>query len=542
MTSSPKDKFGIKCLEGSKFYVVDTNKPNRFIGCCRTDPRKREDGQCPDEDLDQMSFNPIATKATDIPAQRCVSQKDDKDLKWFACEDKGHFLGCCAEDACASGMCPSGSLRQAVLSDDMKSASAFIVPNKDTLAVAPTTSAAPSQPSVTLSAAKEEPSESSTGLPRAAVAGIGLGTAGLVLVLAVLIYWLVRKRRASKSRKALARTLLDGDAPRKLHSEKNDGIPSFHAPLTLPKDIQSSLQMPRESQHDSRPRRMTAYHSQTQSFAESDDTFVGSPASQYSSPVVPRYSLEKAPVAPAPMPPFMQNPAEMHSPSPPTSIIPGMMLPDGPLPQSTMQQSITQQTVTQPTAVPAFRQPASYTRPMIQQEPHLQQQPPAPPRSLENAPRPPHHLHPQNCMHPQGYSRLPPGGQPRGTQPNPQQQTFRNARLQHQKPLSPELPIVRRHSSLAFNPKALRFSPSGRLKSVVSERLEKHREAERQKEYEKLQASEQHSPGMAGPSSPYYSDLHSPRNMPMEGIIEDSESIMTYNSREPTHWEAVERR
>lgn len=463
-------------------------------------------------------------------------------------------MGCCAEDACSSGLCPAGSLRQAVLSDDMKSASAFIVPKSDTLAVAPTTTtAATSQPTVTMAGVKDGPSESSGGLPRAAVAGIGLGTAALVLIIAVLIYWLVRKRKAAKSRKALARTLLDGDAPRKLRSEKSDGIPSFHAPLTLPKDIQSSLQMPGDSPYDSRARRGTTYHSQTQSFAESEDTFVGSPAPQYSSPQVPRYSMEKAPLSVAPVPPFMQNPAaQQQPPTTPTSLIPGMVLPNGPLPASTMQQSIAQQNIPmqqqqQQEPVPAFRQPGSYPHPMMQQAPVQQQQQQQHPADLENVPRPPHHLHPQNRMHPQGYARLPPNGQgPPQARGNPnQQQRFRNARPQQQKPLSPELPIVRRHSSLAFNPKALRFSPSGRLKAAVSERLEKHREADRQKEYEKLQASEQqlqNGPPTPGPSTAYYSDLRSPRNMPMEGIIEDSESIMTYNSREPTHWEAVERR
>lgn len=226
---SPPIPFGITCPEKSKFYAIESSG---FIGCCASDVDTSVDGICPEESLRATSFDPAVYSS--IPKQDCVGEDDG--VKWWTCAYKHPpFLGCCAVNACDSG-CSQTNLRAAKLSSDPKFANSFLQPSLPASSTSTSTSStstatSSSTSSASSTAAEETPTEEPPATPEhqgmgtATVVGLAIGTAAGVSILAFLIFWLVRRKRASSTRHDYA---TPGHSP--MESDNNH----HHAAATTP--------------------------------------------------------------------------------------------------------------------------------------------------------------------------------------------------------------------------------------------------------------------------------------------------------------------
>lgn len=212
---SVSSSFGIKCPGNSHFYSGNTTAT--FLGCCAVDPATTSDGLCPDDSLRATTFNPTAYAS--IPKQECAGK--DSSAQWYVCAyTKPPFMGCCAASACEKG-CAQADLRPARLSSDIEDANVFLGSSVSSSATSPSSTTTPTASSLAITAKTSTASPSSTaepsnggtrGMQPGAVAGLAVGTAAGVSIIAMLIFWLVRRRRAAA---ALARHdyALPGGAP-----------------------------------------------------------------------------------------------------------------------------------------------------------------------------------------------------------------------------------------------------------------------------------------------------------------------------------------
>ncbi|KAL4724714.1 hypothetical protein ACLX1H_008157 [Fusarium chlamydosporum] len=120
--NDPVQNLGLTCPYGSTFYVCE-NDPDRFIGCCAVNPCGVRKGLCPDQYLQEASFD--ESYEGYIPPQACIN--DNVDVAWHACSwSMASFMGCCAVDPCSRRGCPSRELRAAKLSDNSENAEVFL--------------------------------------------------------------------------------------------------------------------------------------------------------------------------------------------------------------------------------------------------------------------------------------------------------------------------------------------------------------------------------------------------------------------------------
>ncbi|SCV53641.1 uncharacterized protein FFB14_13244 [Fusarium fujikuroi] len=119
---NPVKDLGLTCPYGGIFYIC-ADDPERFMGCCTTNPCGTRKGLCPDQGLRSASFN--ATLQHEFLPQACIN--DNVDVSWYTCVGEGlPFLGCCAVDPCLRGVCPQRDLRAAKLSDKARNAQDFL--------------------------------------------------------------------------------------------------------------------------------------------------------------------------------------------------------------------------------------------------------------------------------------------------------------------------------------------------------------------------------------------------------------------------------
>ncbi|KAF4451598.1 hypothetical protein F53441_5454 [Fusarium austroafricanum] len=118
----PIKDLGLSCPSGGDFYICN-NDPQRFIGCCDTNPCGARKGLCPDQHIKPASFN--ETLQHEFLPQACIN--DNADVKWYTCsETTPPFLGCCAVDPCVVGTCPRKELRAAKLSGKTNNVEDFL--------------------------------------------------------------------------------------------------------------------------------------------------------------------------------------------------------------------------------------------------------------------------------------------------------------------------------------------------------------------------------------------------------------------------------
>lgn len=216
---------GTTCKGNGSFYVCADN-PSKFLGCCTVDPCKTDSGICPDEELDYTSYDRYSHNQ--IPQQGCQSRRPD--VQWWTCASLDvPFMGCCSTNPCSEDDgCPRDDIFAARLSDVPKDAAVFLE--------------------------NDEPdSKDDASLSTSAVAGISAGASvvGILLVAAMVICFLSRRRRRG-SRESGKDALLMGDtAP-----NKNSGSDS-----TPPREPRRSLESPSRQSHMSPPSPRTAYPS-----------------------------------------------------------------------------------------------------------------------------------------------------------------------------------------------------------------------------------------------------------------------------------------
>ena len=185
--------FGLSCPNGGNFYICENNA-TEFIGCCTTNPCTPEsNGECLKANLRAASF--LADKYADLPRQDC----DDADsIKiWYTCAyTHPPFLGCCASNPCAAGLCTSTDLRPAKLSGDAEFKAQFLHPAG----------------LVT----------STTSLSAGAIGGICAAAAVVLIMIVGIIIWYARRKRQKQK---LAAQIPPAPSPASFVDETGERLP-----------------------------------------------------------------------------------------------------------------------------------------------------------------------------------------------------------------------------------------------------------------------------------------------------------------------------
>lgn len=205
----PEKRLGAACPNGGNFFVCG-GKPHRFVGCCGTNPCDTENGNCPDDKLETMTFNKTAYDK--ILPQACLGSGSIRPL-WYACAySVPPFMGCCAENPCRPEGCSPKALRQAMLSNDTEAAAVFLpmpvsssTQSSASMSRATTTSSSLAEASTHAAtatpAAIDVPVDSHREVSKGAVAGIAVGsTVGAIILLGLLVFWFKRFSRLSRQR------------------------------------------------------------------------------------------------------------------------------------------------------------------------------------------------------------------------------------------------------------------------------------------------------------------------------------------------------
>ncbi|KAI1332620.1 hypothetical protein F5Y16DRAFT_121019 [Xylariaceae sp. FL0255] len=222
--TDPRIRFGLSCPSGGDFYICQ-NSTTRFLGCCGVNPcNDNLDGTCPTGKLFAASFS--AASGVDFVAQGCaatenadaidrvvvsprartgvlgswsrIHERNDNTAElspaWYTCSDAiPPFLGCCTNNPCNNG-CSFGNLIPAVLSEDAKNASQFLIPTTTSSAGPTGTSVLPKVTTGT-SATSTPTSQAASGSKVQPGLVVGLVIVGVVILLAVIgVYLWVKKR------------------------------------------------------------------------------------------------------------------------------------------------------------------------------------------------------------------------------------------------------------------------------------------------------------------------------------------------------------
>lgn len=182
--------FGFSCPKGGRFYICE-NGEEEFMGCCASDPCAKGKGVCPNKDLYVATFS--RDTYAELPMQDCRIAGGSKSFYACAFIDPP-FIGCCDQNACASG-CPRASLVPMVLSEDSVNRYSLIYPGSLGEGLNATTVSIP-RPSLTsaLESSKDQGSDQNQAkhsMGAGAVAGICLAAVVAVLLLlgAFWRYW-----------------------------------------------------------------------------------------------------------------------------------------------------------------------------------------------------------------------------------------------------------------------------------------------------------------------------------------------------------------
>ncbi|KAL6915849.1 hypothetical protein ACHAPO_005306 [Fusarium lateritium] len=193
--SEARKHWGLSCTNGGQFYICEDDD-TQFVGCCVNDPCGKNNGTCPDGDLRATTFD--SDSYSDLPSQDCDNSQGVDN--WYTCAfTNPPFLGCCSQNACASG-CPRDRLVPAKLSEIENNRLDFLHPRSEK-----TTSSASETASATASSTSAANADDDEGLSTGATAGIAVGASvGGLFVLAMLawLFWL-RPRQKKKSERAL---------------------------------------------------------------------------------------------------------------------------------------------------------------------------------------------------------------------------------------------------------------------------------------------------------------------------------------------------
>lgn len=182
--------FGLSCPSGGNFYICENNA-TEFIGCCTTNPCE-SNGKCPKANLRAASFS--ADKYTDLERQDCDDAASIQ--MWYTCKsNKPPFMGCCASNPCAEGLCPPTDLRPAKLSGDLESKAKFLRPG----GIAPSSTTSSASPASTVTNTAATSTTSSTSLSGGAIGGICAAAAGVLIMTVGVGIWYARRKRQQQA-------------------------------------------------------------------------------------------------------------------------------------------------------------------------------------------------------------------------------------------------------------------------------------------------------------------------------------------------------
>ncbi|KAJ3494583.1 hypothetical protein NLG97_g3978 [Lecanicillium saksenae] len=160
----------------------------------------------PDDKIRPATFDPDAYSK--ILSQECMGH--DANVMWYTCTGTTPpFLGCCAVNPCAKGSCPQSALKPARLSSNEKNASSFLegissTTTSTTATVTPTTTEPAKASGASATPSASTPAGGSRkAMQPATVAGIAIGITAGFLAIALLIFWLAKRRRARAKRDAI---------------------------------------------------------------------------------------------------------------------------------------------------------------------------------------------------------------------------------------------------------------------------------------------------------------------------------------------------
>jgi hypothetical protein len=180
--SSAREHWGLSCTTGGRFYICEDDD-TQFMGCCLSDPCGRNNGTCPDGDLRATTFE--SDTYTDLPPQDCDNSQGVDN--WYTCAfTTPPFLGCCSQNACASG-CPRNRLVPAKLSGNENNRLNFLHPRDGE---STTSSTASETASATASSTSAVEASEDGSLGTGAIAGIAIGATVGGLIILILLAWL----------------------------------------------------------------------------------------------------------------------------------------------------------------------------------------------------------------------------------------------------------------------------------------------------------------------------------------------------------------
>lgn len=189
--SKRQNNFGFSCPSGGNWYSCSVST---FVGCCAADPCT---SGCSKENIRPASF--VGNYYAKFPNANCTEVDIFYTCKGDGIEGHMPFWGCCLTNPCGdSPSCPAASLLPAYLDlslpAQVSAYKPFPAPTVSTAAfsILPTTSATstatPSNPGTPLSQTQKK-------TPIVAIAG-GAGAGLALIIVALLIFFLVRKKRS----------------------------------------------------------------------------------------------------------------------------------------------------------------------------------------------------------------------------------------------------------------------------------------------------------------------------------------------------------
>jgi hypothetical protein len=188
MSSNDHSPLGLTCPAGGTFYVC-AEAVHRFIGCCGVDACLPNG--CPAGQLQATSFSASTPLA---PDQECNAGQ------FYTCADtKPSFWGCCMTNPCTAGECAATDLAGAMLSSNPALAAPYLRGSPAQSLNSSTGTSSSSAPA----SGSESPSDHHQKAPISAIIGASLGAFFLALLCFIGIYFIFRRRAASKKANTL---------------------------------------------------------------------------------------------------------------------------------------------------------------------------------------------------------------------------------------------------------------------------------------------------------------------------------------------------
>ncbi|KAL8697931.1 MAG: hypothetical protein Q9201_006850 [Fulgogasparrea decipioides] len=233
VTLSSRQIFQPSCPQGGAWAACGFG--SRFVGCCLDASAACVNG-CSDEDLKPASF--VKEHYLDITSSTCPEGS-----QWYTCATPDiPFMGCCTSNPCQLNGCPTNDLRAAYLSTDEAEAAPYSAVADPSAVRTPASSLSPTSASspmehTTTAASTAAPSSSSTAhTGTGAIVGGIVGSLTAIIVLAVLAFLVIRRRRQRRNPTAMTLPNNDEDMSAPPYQDSSTLATPIHELETPPPD------------------------------------------------------------------------------------------------------------------------------------------------------------------------------------------------------------------------------------------------------------------------------------------------------------------